>query len=196
MNPDKRPWADQGNSSETEIFTSVGKALSHWEMVESAVASLFTMITLGNYSAPTTPVLRAYSAIVGSRNRMQMVRAALQSWLLSWPDCPLGPNAIDQLNLCGNWSARRNDVAHGMVDMTPDDRRWYLFPSLYATKGRKLAANPVEGKPLLFRPEYRYNAEIIDGFSQEFLGLYNQMNLITSAMGEWHRIASDQPHRN
>lgn len=192
MKPNERPWADHGNASEVEIFTAVGRALSHWEMVENAVASLFTMITVGNYHAPTTPMLRAYSAIVGSKNRMQMVRSALESWLLSWPDCPLGPNAITVLNLCGDWAGRRNDIAHGLVDLNVDDARWYLFPSLYATRGRRLIANPVPGRPLLHKSDYRYNAEIIDAFSNEFLTLYNQMNQATSALGEWYHVRSGQ----
>jgi hypothetical protein len=159
-------------------------------MVEHAVAGLFTVMTVGNYHAPTNPTLRAYSAVVGSKNRIDMVRAALQSWLLVWPACPLASNATDALNKCGSWAGRRNDVAHGLVDMSLDDSRWYLFPGLYAAKGRTLAANPVQGKPLLQRPDYRYNSEIVDAFSDEFLALYNHVNQTTSALGEWYRIAS------
>jgi hypothetical protein len=111
------------------------------------------------------------------------VRAALESWLLSWPDRPLGQNAIELLNLCRRWAGRRNDVAHGLVDMNADDARWYLFPSLYGTKGRKLMTNPVPGRPLLQKSGYRRSAEIIAAFSDEFLELHNQMNRVVSAMG-------------
>ncbi|MDN5003796.1 hypothetical protein ACFQZO_23450 [Bradyrhizobium sp. GCM10027634] len=192
MKPDERPWADHGNASDAEIFVVVGRALSCWEMVESAVAALFTMITVGDFHAPTTPMLRAYSAIVGSQNRVQMVQAALESWLLSWPDCPLGPNAVSLLKRCRNWAGRRNDIAHGLVDLNLDDARWYLFPSLYASRGRSLMANPVPGRPLLHKSDYRYNADIIDDFSREFLELFNEMNLVTSALGEWYRIKIGQ----
>jgi hypothetical protein len=192
MKPNERPWADHGNASEIEIFTAVGKALSRWEMLESRVACLLTIITVGNYYAPTTPMLQAYSAIIGSSNRIRMVQAALESWLLSWPDCPLGQNVIELLKVCGSWAGRRNDIAHGLVDMNLDDSRWYLFPSLYTWKGRTLIPNPVQGKPLLHKSDYRYNAEIIDAFSDEFLALYNQMNQAMPALGEWYRIRSGQ----
>lgn len=188
MQPNERPWAEHGNATADEIFVVVGKALSRWEMVEHAVASLFTVVTVGNYHAPTDPMLRAYAAVLGSNNRIQMVEAALQSWLLSWPQCPLGPNAIDILKRCKAWAGRRNDVAHGLVDLLLDDTRWYLFPSLYAGKGRKLIANP-QGKPLI-RPDYRYNAKIVDAFSDEFLALFNELNQITSALATWYQIAS------
>jgi hypothetical protein len=95
---------------------------------------------------------------------------------------------MELLNLCGRWAGRRNDIAHGLVDMNADDARWYLFPSLYGTKGRKLMTNPVPGRPLLQKSGYRHSAEIIDAFSDEFLELHNQMNRVVSAMGEWDRI--------
>ncbi|MBR0786930.1 hypothetical protein [Bradyrhizobium iriomotense] len=191
MDPTKRPWADDGEPSADAIFAAVGKALSRWELLESAVAGLFTVITVGNYYAPTSPMLQAYSAIAGSDSRIRMVRAALESWLLTWPLCPLGPNATDLLKQCGRWAGRRNDIAHGIADIWFDDAHWYLFPGLYAGKGRTVLANPEQGKPLIHRPDYRYNAEIIEAFADQFLSLYNRMNETTSALGEWYRIAHD-----
>jgi hypothetical protein len=43
---DERPWAETGNKSETEIFAAVGRASSHWELVEQAIAGLFTVVTV------------------------------------------------------------------------------------------------------------------------------------------------------
>lgn len=61
----------------------------------------------------------------------------------------------------------------------------FWVPALYSKKGR----NDV-GKV-----DYRYNAEIILNFSDQFLELHNRLNEITSAMGEWHRIAASQRMR-
>jgi hypothetical protein len=188
MNPNQRPWAETGNRSQDEIFTAVGRALSHWELVEGSIATLFTLITLGNYHAPANPMLRAYAAVTGSANRISMVEAALESWLLNW-NCPVGPNAVAALKDCRHWSGRRNDIAHGLVDMFFDELgQWFLIPSLYARRGRILESNPVAGKSLIIKSGYRYNAAMIDSFSDQFLVLHGRMNEATSAMGEWFRI--------
>jgi hypothetical protein len=57
---DERPWAELGNQSETEIFTAVGRASSHWELVEQAIAGLFTVVTVSKYCAPAAPTIQAF----------------------------------------------------------------------------------------------------------------------------------------
>ena len=81
---DERPWAEVRNKSEIEIFVAVGRASSHCELVEQAIAGLFTFVTVSAYFAPTAPTIRAYSSVASSHNRIQMVRAALESWLHEW----------------------------------------------------------------------------------------------------------------
>jgi len=178
---DERPWAAVGEKSENDIFVAVGKALSHWELVEHAVAGLFTLVTVGTYFAPSAPVLRAYSSVGSTGTRIQLVRAALEGRLLEWKNCPLGGNALSLLNECGGWSARRNDIAHGLADRFADeyDRGWFLIPGIYSKRGRN-----EQGKV-----DYRYNAKIVDEFGARFLDLHNRLNETISAMGEWRRIA-------
>ncbi len=184
---DNRPWAEQGDKSENDLFIAVGKGLSHWELVEQSIASLFTFVMMGSYYAPSAPTLRAYSSIGSSGNRIQMVRAAVQGWLREWKDCPLGENALSILNECSGWAGRRNDIAHGLVDRFIDElaKGWFLIPSIYSIKGRSLRG----------KMDYRYNAEIIHGFSDQFLDLHNRLDETTSAMGEWYRVAADQAAR-
>jgi hypothetical protein len=181
---DVRPWAEQGDKSENDVFVAVGKALSHWELAEQAIAGLFTLLTVGSYHAPRVPALRAYSSVISSANRIQMVSAALDSWLREWQDCPVGGNAVTVLQECRGWAGRRNDVAHGLVDRFIDEfqKGWFLVPGLYSRKGR----SP------LGKMDYRYNASIVNGFSEEFLELHNRLNEVTSMMGEWHRIAASE----
>ncbi len=147
---DVTPWPKVGNAGHDELFLAVGKALSNWELVENAIAGLFTRVTVGSYYAPTAPAIRAYSAVMSASNRIQMVRAALESWLHVWKDCPSGRNALDILKECGEWVGRRNDIAHGIVDRVVDAPKhgWFLFPSFYNAKKR----------PLDDRPAYRYTA--------------------------------------
>ncbi len=101
FNPwDNQPWAADGEKNENDLFIAVGKALSHWELLEHAIASLFSLVTVGSYFAPSTPALRAYSSVGSTGNRIQLVRAALEGWLREWKDCPLGTNAVSLLNEC------------------------------------------------------------------------------------------------
>jgi hypothetical protein len=178
---DERPWAQQGNKNHDEIFTAVGSALSDWELLEQSIAAVFTLVTVGSYYAPSTPALRAYSSVISSNNRIQMVRAALQAWLRERKDCPLQGNVLTILSECSGWAGRRNDVAHGIVDRFLDEfeKGWFLVPGLYAKRGRNEVG----------KVDYRYNAEIIHGFGGQFIELHNRLSETVSAMGEWHRIA-------
>jgi hypothetical protein len=184
---DERPWAEMGDRFETEIFTAVGKASSHWELVEQAIAGLFTVVTVSRYYAPAAPTIQAYSSVASSYNRIRMVRAALQAWLYDWKHFEFGAQVQEILNECGGWAGRRNDVAHGVADRYLDEfeKGWFLVPGLYNIKGR----------PLGKKAAYRYNAAIIDGFSQRFMDLHNRLHEMTSVMGEWHRIAVSERER-
>lgn len=108
-----------------------------------------------------------------------MVRAAAESWLREWKDCPLEGNVLSLLIECSGWAGRRNDVAHGLADRFVDEfeKGWFLVPGIYSKRGRN-----ERGKV-----DYRYNAQIIDTFGNRFLELHNRLNETISAMGEWHR---------
>jgi hypothetical protein len=179
---DERPWAEIGDKSENEIFVAVGKASSHWEIVEQAIASLFTVVTVGRYYAPTAPTIRAYSSVASSHNRIQMVRAAVESWLHEWHHFEFGSEVLGILNECSGWAGRRNDIAHGVADRYLDEmeKGWFLVPGLYNIKSR----------PLGKKAAYRYNASTIDNFSDQFMALNNRLDKMTSMMGEWYRIAA------
>jgi hypothetical protein len=135
---DVRPWAIDGEKNENDLFVAVGKALSHWELAEQSIAGLFTLVTVGRYFAPSAPALQAYSSVASTGNRIRLVRAALEGWLREWSACPFGTNALAPLTECDGWAARRNDVAHGLADMFPDEivRGWFLVPGIYSRRGR------------------------------------------------------------
>jgi hypothetical protein len=181
---DVAPWPDQGNETADEIFRAVGEALSSWELIEQGIATIFTVVTVGGYYAASEPAIRAYGSVANSRSRVQMVRAAAESWFHQWPDCPLETNIKDLLNECEKWSARRNEIAHGIVDRLTDQwiNGWYLFPGLYSIKKR----------PLGGRAAYRYTAKNIEEYARGFTDLYNRLSLIVSALEEWRRIAASR----
>jgi hypothetical protein len=56
---DVTPWPERGNASPDEIFRAVGKAMASWELVEQAIASVFTVVTVGGYYATGAPAVRS-----------------------------------------------------------------------------------------------------------------------------------------
>jgi hypothetical protein len=177
---DRPPIPEIGESRAEPLFQAVGRAISHWEHVEQSIATLFSFITTGKFYDLSGPALRAYGSISGTGARVEMVRAAVESWAQQYPQCPLIPNCNQLLKECSNWSSRRNEIAHGQVDCLVDaiPNGWMLFPGLFDTKKRS-----VQGKS-----KYRYTVDHIEQFSAGFLSLHGRINECTSALAEWHRI--------
>jgi hypothetical protein len=177
---DVPPIPENGERSAEPLFRAVGEAISCWEHVEQSIALLFTFVTTGKYYDVSGPALRAYGAIIGTSARIEMVRAAVESYGRLHPECPFIGNCYALLSECASWSSRRNDIAHGQVDCMLDalPNGWMLFPGLYNTKKRSIEGNS----------KYRYTVAHIEQFTRGFLDLHGRLNECTSAMAEWHRI--------
>jgi hypothetical protein len=177
---DRPPIPERGESRAEPLFQAVGKAISCWEHVEQSIASLFTFVTTGKYHDVSAPALRAYGSISGTGARIEMVRAAVESWAQQYPECPLIGNCYELLNECSKWSSRRNDIAHGQVDCLVDTipNGWMLFPGLHDTKKRSIQGIS----------KYRYTVEHIEQFTAGFLSLHGRMNECTSALAIWHQV--------
>ena len=182
---DAPPIPEKGASAPEPLYQAVGKALTYWEYVEQAIGGLFTFVATGKFFDASGPALRAYGSIVGTTARIQMVRAAVESWSQQYPTCPLLGNCYALLKECERWSTRRNDIAHGRVDNLVDaiPNGWMLFPGLYNTKKRS-----VEGKS-----KYRYTVEHIEGYTEGFQSLQGRIDECTSAMGVWYQIHTGSP---
>jgi hypothetical protein len=179
------PWdrpqlPDKGARAPEPLYQAVGKALTYWELVEQAIGGLFTFVTTGRFFDASGPALRAYGSIVGNNARIQMVRAAVESWSQKYPTCQHLDTCRALLKECEGWSARGNDIAHGRVDNLIDaiPNGWMLFPGLYNTNKRS-----IDG-----RSKYRYTAEHIEEFARGFLDLHNRMDECTSAISVWLQI--------
>ena len=177
---DVPPFPEKGANAPEPVYQAVGKALTYWDLVEQAIGGLFTFVTTGKFFDASDPTLRAYGSIVGTSARIQMVRAAVESWAQRYPDCDLVGTCHDLLRDCERWSARRNDIAHGRVDCLADafPKGWLLFPGLYSAKKRS-----VEGKS-----KYRYTAEHIEEYTEGFCDLQRRIDECTSAMAVWYQI--------
>ena len=185
---DRPPIPERGERQPEPLFQAVGKAISYWEHVEQSIASLFTFVTTGKYYDVSGPALRAYGSVIGTNARIEMVRAAVESWSQQYPQCPLIANCYELLKECRHWSSRRNDIAHGQVDCLLDamPNGWMLFPGLYDTKKRS-----IQGKS-----KYRYTVEHIDQFADGFLSFHGRINECASALATWHQICGGSTARD
>jgi hypothetical protein len=69
------PLPQKGARTAEAVFEAVGRALSHWELVEQGLALLFIFLTTGRHKDRMDPSVRAYGSIVGVKARIAMVRA-------------------------------------------------------------------------------------------------------------------------
>ncbi|TYL80174.1 hypothetical protein [Bradyrhizobium cytisi] len=171
------PLPEKGDWSERALYESVGRALSAWETLESAYASLF-----GAFLSPSwyfLPPMRAYGSITGFRARAGMVKAAADAFFLeSEPtaDTPRQREEFRRLNdLVERFSDRRNDIAHAIVGPYTSPlgyiRGLALLPPTHATKKQKFREDlPPHAAPHL-RPIYAYTSAEIAFFANEFLAL-------------------------
>ena len=83
------------------------------------------------------------------------------------------------INKAGKLCARRNEIAHGMVQNLGGESDGYVVaPSYYATNKKKLG---IGGLGAIFVvPTYQYSSIEVDGFRQSFVLLYQEcMELLT-----------------
>jgi hypothetical protein len=148
-----------GDETPDIIYTAVGAALSRWEAAEMKLASLFSVL-LGIHSS--TPALRAYGAVTTFQVRQQMVLAAADSFFHDNPDPDLQRRIHDLFKkLMNDASARRNEIAHGIVTNIHTSRKlpnYFLVPPYHSTRKRGHDAEP----------SYLYTASHISTYAMHF----------------------------
>ena len=117
----------------------------------------------GHYAAQ-----RAYGAIVSSRGRAEVMRAAGEVFFRSFPDANLESDFSDTMTLYGHAGTRRNEIAHGLLMGGPDRKHpgYYLASSVYNTNKRKIDLTSV----------YFYSSEEIRYFAKHFQALGTRAN--------------------
>jgi hypothetical protein len=176
------PWdvpmfPDAGDESEDTLFASVGRALTGWEQFEQALARLFaTLVGSRSYAA-----IRAYGSVIAFRGRSEMVKAAASAYFHENPNRLSQKRLSDLLNLAGRYSARRNEIAHGLLTplatamQNPMRKGYVLCPPDYATNKTEMmsltAGMPVGRSLRWMAPGYAYSSVEIDTFGQRFRDL-------------------------
>jgi hypothetical protein len=185
------PWdvrrAETAEKDPDALYLSIGRALSAWERMEQRFAGLFSFFCGGSMDVLTA--IRAYGSVITFRGRADMLRSAAEAYFHPTPVHKFKDTFTELLNRACNLSPRRNEIAHGCVEVAfyeslppeslgPTQRlnhflsaqRWLLFPAEYATNKHELTP-PEAGKVAMVRRKYGYSSVEIDHYRQQFDGL-------------------------
>ena len=140
-NPFKNPpFAPKGDADADSLHLVVGRALTAWEHAESSFAHLFGTIirpTRNSYAAR-----RAYGSITSSLGRRQMLEAVGAVFFRNFPNVEAQDNMKVLLMHYNDASARRNELAHGIIGSDRDDDGgflgYFVVPSTWTSKKRAL----------------------------------------------------------
>ena len=180
---DPPPSPTHGDSDANITYAAVGRAIIKWEAVEVDLATLFMSLIGGNLGQ-LGAIRRAYGSVLTFRGRKEMIEAVKETFFAAYRDKVLEADLKKHLDLCANYSPRRNEIAHGIVQPHPDFEHpnkftWVLMPSEYATNKRRLNKLPddlheklrAEGhvfQPFKTTPKYLYSSVEIDFLGQRF----------------------------
>lgn len=181
---DRPPKATSANADQNDIFRAVGQALSAWESVEHYIARIFAVLVAEKISGPpyatsadgSSPAARAYGSVISFQGRATMVEAAANAFFYTHPH-PEFPGRLRKLmKTAVGWTARRNDVAHGIVYGCPwDGSKSLLWPNDYSTSKRSIDRQVA----------YWYNDEQIIEFGKAFDRLGTEFSKFHSELWVW-----------
>ena len=177
-----------GDTSEDIIFTSVGRALNKWESLESELGAVFAIL-LG-LNDHTEPALRAYAAVRTFRGRLDMLEAAAEANFLRYPSATLKTQFESVATTSNNYSARRNEIAHGLVQKCPRlgiiGPGFLLGPYLYSGTKRHIHATKNAIIPYNSIPSYIYSSKEIDALADHFKLLASGANALWTNLAMAH----------
>lgn len=158
------PLSTSVEKSEDSLYTSVGRALSRWEVVEGLLSEVFSMLV--SPTGALKAAKRAYGGTVAFAARKDMLENAAEAYFEDHPDEALQASLANVMKVMARASPRRNDIAHGVVQPIwitdrMSDNGFLLVPSYYTSRRRSLAGHPT----------YRFGTTEIDRFGAQFTAI-------------------------
>jgi len=165
---DVPPFPTEGDKLQDTTFASVGRALTAWEGFEVQLANLFAAIC--GAGDDTLSAVRAYGSVISFKGRSAMVKAAAVAYFHRFPNDKLAAALTSLLNDANKFSARRNEVAHGVVLFlrSAPDSGFALQPAIYASSKNLLVGGPQYN---ILQEQYAYSSKEIEFFTGQFLAL-------------------------
>ncbi len=171
------PFPTHGDMWEQLTYAAVGRAMSRWEAVEVEFAQLYALLCGGDRFDET--LSQEYGEKDNFRARLIGLNARVCRYFIAHPDQRFEAKMRRVLADAGNFSARRNDIAHGIVRpfrwqvMRPQAAgtgdhppfEWCLVPSHFRAKNFANA-----------RPRYLLASKEIGRFADGFFGIQRAVN--------------------
>jgi hypothetical protein len=192
------PMPQKGDDDAQTLYVAIGLALTNWNNLEQRLSNVFACLLTGEEPLPAE---RAYGAVVTFAGRMEMIKAAAEAFFFSYPVIEgeqLQSSLSELTKEALNFSARRNELAHGAV------RKNHVFPApshflgfLRETRSRADATRPAgfvlqptdhttkkteleKGKTILtpvnYIPSYAYSSAEVLVFANHFERLTDRAN--------------------
>lgn len=162
---DPAPLATKGNINSDHIYSSVGRSLSAWALVEYNIARIYAAILQSRSLAAD----RSISALMSFGGRLDVVRAAMTVTLTEPGDQSDMRDTIESfLRTSQKASARRNEIAHGHAVSVRSTQQtvWFLMPQHICPSKYEM---PGGGE------KYRFNATMIMTFANRFTDLAHHL---------------------
>ncbi len=162
---DVAPMLPKGDDNETDVFLAVGRALTAWEQLETGLFELYQILAHSTNFASEA----AYGSIASSEARTEMIRAAAKRMLPPRTLSTTTEKLYRTLKDIGNFTSRRNDIAHGQV-MRIGDSGSYLTHSFYNSRklkpgNKSRAINAFER----YGFSYAYTSAQIENYAMHFI---------------------------
>jgi hypothetical protein len=127
------PLAESGDRGRVILYSSIGRVTTAWETCDQHFADLYSVF-LGH--PQSVGVLRAYGALPTFSVRKRLIDAAAESHFYFHPKKALSDEYNRIMKLADNASARRTEIAHGVIFQTSIAPGYFLGPPLHSTKKR------------------------------------------------------------
>lgn len=125
-----------GARTADEIYIWVGRALTVWENTEFSFAKIYGLL-FGNNSAAAE---RSYGVVTSTKTKKEMLKQAALFFADTRGDSFPTEDFSRLLEYYDQASARRNDIAHGVVmsiSLDSETQGYFLVPSSYISKANE-----------------------------------------------------------
>jgi hypothetical protein len=178
---DAPPFPKYGNKSSRILYESIGRALSTWEELECFLASLYA--ALCGKDRAETEANNKYGKMNNFKDRLGELNRAGCRYFVNRPNQNLEGEFATIIKFTKGYSARRNDVAHGivrMIHMTRDPSagmlsfrgppQWCLIPPHF--REAKYISPSI--------PAHVLTSREINGFSRAFWPIIRRTHALTN----------------
>lgn len=165
------PIALKGTKTAEEIYQSVGKALTHWEILEDSMAVLFNKLSRPQSLSSVSQ--RIYLSETAPSSRRKLIKTAASAYFEFFENRELELKTNEIIKIYESGSNRRNEIAHGFV-------AGHINPNKEGFSGYYLGPhfNSIRKRDRKFRPKYLITNNEIEIFVNDSNSIRGQVNEI------------------